>query len=28
VGMMGVHHVTPGQTLDELEALLGVPLRG
>jgi putative hydrolase of the HAD superfamily len=28
VGMRGVHHVTPGQTLDELEALLGVPLRG
>jgi epoxide hydrolase-like predicted phosphatase len=27
VGMVGVHHVTPQQTLDELEALFGVPLR-
>jgi epoxide hydrolase-like predicted phosphatase len=28
VGMVGVHHVTPEQTLDELEALFAVPLRG
>lgn len=28
VGMVGVHHVTPHQTLDELEALFGVALRG
>jgi epoxide hydrolase-like predicted phosphatase len=28
VGMVGVHHVSPGQTLDELETLLGVALRG
>jgi epoxide hydrolase-like predicted phosphatase len=28
LGMTGVHHVTPGQTLDELEALFGIPLRG
>lgn len=28
VGMVGVHHVTPQQTLDELETLLGIPLRG
>jgi epoxide hydrolase-like predicted phosphatase len=28
VGMIGVHHVTPGQTLDDLEALFGIPLRG
>jgi epoxide hydrolase-like predicted phosphatase len=28
VGMTGVHHVTPQQTLDELEALFGVPMRG
>jgi len=28
VGMVGVHHVTPEQTLDELEALFGIPLRG
>jgi epoxide hydrolase-like predicted phosphatase len=28
VGMVGVHHVTPQQTLDELEALLAIPLRG
>jgi epoxide hydrolase-like predicted phosphatase len=28
VGMVGVHHVTPQQTLDELEALFGIPLRG
>ena len=27
VGMVGVHHVTPDQTVDELEALFGVPLR-
>jgi epoxide hydrolase-like predicted phosphatase len=27
VGMVGVHHVTPQQTLDELEALLKIPLR-
>jgi putative hydrolase of the HAD superfamily len=27
VGMVAVHHVTPQQTLDELEALLGIPLR-
>jgi epoxide hydrolase-like predicted phosphatase len=27
VGMVGVHHVTPEQTLDELEALFGIPLR-
>ena len=27
VGMVGVHHVTPGETLDELEALFGIPLR-
>lgn len=28
VGMVGVHHVTTQQTLDELEALFGVPMRG
>jgi putative hydrolase of the HAD superfamily len=28
VGMVGVHHVTPNQTLDELEALFGIPMRG
>jgi putative hydrolase of the HAD superfamily len=28
VGLVGVHHITPQQTLDELEALFGVPLRG
>lgn len=28
VGMVGVHHVTPQQTLDELESLFGVSLRG
>lgn len=28
VGMVGVHHVTPQQTLDELEVLFGIPLRG
>jgi epoxide hydrolase-like predicted phosphatase len=28
VGMLGIHHVTPHETLDELEALLGVELRG
>jgi epoxide hydrolase-like predicted phosphatase len=28
VGMVGVHHVTPGQTLDELEALFSIPLHG
>jgi epoxide hydrolase-like predicted phosphatase len=27
VGMVGVHHVTPQQTLDELEVLFGIPLR-
>ncbi len=27
VGMLGVLHVTPQQTLDQLEALLGVPMR-
>jgi putative hydrolase of the HAD superfamily len=27
VGMVGVHHITPGQTVDELEALFGLPLR-
>jgi len=28
VGMVGVHHVSPHQTIDELESLFGVPLRG
>jgi epoxide hydrolase-like predicted phosphatase len=28
VGMVGVHHVTAAQTLDELEALFGVPMHG
>jgi epoxide hydrolase-like predicted phosphatase len=28
VGMVGVHHITPQQTIDELEALFGIPLRG
>lgn len=28
VGMVGVHHVTPQQTIDELEVLFSVPLRG
>jgi epoxide hydrolase-like predicted phosphatase len=28
IGMVAVHHVTPQQTLDQLEALLSVPLRG
>lgn len=28
VGMVGVHHVTPQETLEKLEALLGVSLRG
>jgi epoxide hydrolase-like predicted phosphatase len=28
VGMVGVHHVTPQETLETLESLLGVPLRG
>lgn len=28
VGMVGVHHVTPQQTLEELEALLGINLGG
>lgn len=28
VGMLGIHHVTPQETLDELEALLGISLRG
>jgi epoxide hydrolase-like predicted phosphatase len=28
VGMVGVHHVTPHQTLEELEALFGVSMRG
>ncbi|HTW20325.1 MAG TPA: HAD family phosphatase [Mycobacteriales bacterium] len=28
VGMVGVHHVTPQETLDELEALFGHPFRG
>jgi putative hydrolase of the HAD superfamily len=28
VGMCGVHHVTPQETLDALEALFRVPLRG
>ena len=27
-GMVGVHHVTPQQTIEELEALFGIPLRG
>jgi epoxide hydrolase-like predicted phosphatase len=27
VGMVGVHHVTPQQTIEELEALLGITLR-
>lgn len=27
IGMVGVHHVTEGQTLDELETLFDVPLR-
>jgi epoxide hydrolase-like predicted phosphatase len=27
-GMVGVHHVTPQQTLDELEGLFALPLRG
>jgi epoxide hydrolase-like predicted phosphatase len=28
VGMVGVHHVTPQQTIEELEALFGISLRG
>jgi epoxide hydrolase-like predicted phosphatase len=28
VGMVGVHHVTPEQTVAELEALFGIPLSG
>jgi putative hydrolase of the HAD superfamily len=28
VGMVGVHHVTPQQTIDELEALFGIRMRG
>lgn len=28
VGMVGVHHVTPQQTIEELEALFGIRLRG
>lgn len=28
VGMVGIHHVTPQQTLDELEVLFERPLRG
>jgi epoxide hydrolase-like predicted phosphatase len=28
VGMIGVHHVTPQQTIEELEALFGIALRG
>ncbi|HWA66786.1 MAG TPA: HAD family phosphatase [Mycobacteriales bacterium] len=28
VGMLGIHHVTPQETLDQLEALLGLSLRG
>jgi epoxide hydrolase-like predicted phosphatase len=28
VGMVGIHHITPQQTLEELEALLNVTLRG
>jgi epoxide hydrolase-like predicted phosphatase len=28
VGMVGIHHVTPQQTIEELEPLLGVALRG
>jgi len=27
-GIVGVHHVTPQQTIDELEALFKIPLRG
>jgi epoxide hydrolase-like predicted phosphatase len=27
VGMVGVHHITPQQTIEELEALLGIDLR-
>jgi putative hydrolase of the HAD superfamily len=27
VGMVGVHHVTPEETLEELEGLFGIPLR-
>ncbi|HWC34918.1 MAG TPA: HAD family phosphatase [Mycobacteriales bacterium] len=28
VGMVGVHHVTPQETIEELEALFGINLRG
>jgi putative hydrolase of the HAD superfamily len=28
VGMIGVHHVSPQQTIEALEALFGVPMRG
>jgi epoxide hydrolase-like predicted phosphatase len=28
VGMVGVHHVTPQQTIEELEVLFGISLRG
>jgi epoxide hydrolase-like predicted phosphatase len=28
VGMVGIHHVTPQETLDALEALFEVPMRG
>jgi epoxide hydrolase-like predicted phosphatase len=28
VGMVGVHHVTPQQTIEQLEALFGIALRG
>jgi epoxide hydrolase-like predicted phosphatase len=28
VGMVGVHHVTPQQTIEELEVLFGIRLRG
>lgn len=28
VGMVGVHHITPQQTIEELEALFGITLRG
>jgi epoxide hydrolase-like predicted phosphatase len=28
VGMLGIHHITAQETLDQLEALLGIDLRG
>jgi putative hydrolase of the HAD superfamily len=28
VGMIGVHHVSPQETIDQLEELFGIPMRG